>query len=75
MGGRSRQFFVENKMKISSVGKTLLAGIILVLLFINGEVFAQNFKIEDARRAYVTKMVTAENVKGGSPVVQRNSGG
>ena len=64
MGGRSRPFFVENKMKQSSVGKTLLAGIIFVLLLINGDVFAQDFKVEDARRAYVTKIVTAENVKG-----------
>ncbi len=51
-------------MKNLSVGKTLLAGIILVFLFINGEVFAQNSKVADARRAYVTKIVTAENVKG-----------
>ena len=53
-------------MNKALIRKTLLAGIFLVAFafLIRSEAFAQNIKIDDARRAYVTKMVTAENVRG-----------
>lgn len=51
-------------MNKALIRETLLAGILLVAFLSNSEAFTQDIKIDDARRAYVTKMVTAENVKG-----------
>jgi len=51
-------------MNRALIRKTLLAGFLLIAFLISGEAFAQNIKIDDGRRAYVTKMVTAENVEG-----------
>jgi len=51
-------------MNKALIRKTLLAGFLLIAFLISGEAFAQNIKIDDGRRAYVTKMVTAENVEG-----------
>lgn len=51
-------------MNKTTTKRMLSAGFLLVAFLINGTAFAQDIKVEDARRAYVTKMVTAENVKG-----------
>ena len=42
----------------------LCAAILLAAFSISGGAVAQEIKIEDARQAYVTKLVTAENVQG-----------
>ncbi|MBA4389871.1 MAG: hypothetical protein C0399_02915 [Syntrophus sp. (in: bacteria)] len=51
-------------MKRTLVVKTLLLVTLLSLLLISFEAFAKGFKVEDGQMAYVTKIVTAENVKG-----------
>jgi hypothetical protein len=44
--------------------KALLPVTLLVLLLFGLEAFAEGFKVEDGQRAYVTKIITAEKVKG-----------
>ncbi len=51
-------------MKRTLAVKALLLVTLLSLLLISFEVFAEGFKVEDGKMAYVTKIVTAENVKG-----------
>lgn len=44
--------------------KSLVMATLLVAFLFSLEAFAEGFKVQDAQRGYVTKMVTAENVKG-----------
>jgi hypothetical protein len=51
-------------MKKSLAKKALMLAILLALLLLSFEAFADGLKVEDGKSAYVTKIVTAENVKG-----------
>jgi hypothetical protein len=49
--------------KLAGVKSLMLVATLALLLF-SFEVFAEALKVVDGQRAYVTKIVTAENVKG-----------
>ena len=51
-------------MKKSSIKNVLVLAIILSALVSCVEAFAAGFKVEDGESTYVTKIVTAKNVKG-----------
>jgi hypothetical protein len=51
-------------MKKSSIKSVLVLAIILSALVSRVEAFAAGFKVEDGESTYVTKIVTAKNVKG-----------
>jgi len=51
-------------MKKSLARKFLVLVTLLAVLLFSFEAFAEGFKVEDTKDTYVTKIVTAENVKG-----------
>jgi hypothetical protein len=57
-------FEPEEKMKKSLAVKSLVLAALVALLLFSFGAFAESLKVEDGQRAYVTKIVTAEHVKG-----------